>query len=162
MAHWTVVRTHPNCENVAVHNLERQSFEYYQPKILERVVRKNKIQNVESPLFPCYLFVKVVDRWRSLQYTYGVASVLSNGSLPSIVQDSVIAGLRHREVNGFIQLPKKPRFEVGDQVTIKSGLFANQSALVERMPAKDRQRVLLELLSNKIKVLVEEDDIETV
>lgn len=161
MSFWTVVRTHPNCEKIAIHNLERQNFDYYQPKILERKKRKQGMAWVESPLFPCYLFVKVVNRWMSLHSTHGVASVISAGMTPAIVRDSVVDSLRKREdSSGFIQLPKPPMLRVGDTVTIKTGAFAAQTALVERMPVKDRQKVLLALLSNKIRILVDESELE--
>jgi transcriptional antiterminator RfaH len=157
---WTVARTHPNSEAKAILNLQRQGFEYYQPRILEKKLRKQKLQTVESPLFPNYLFVKIVNKWLSLQYTYGIASIISTGSLPAQVQDQVIDDLRSREVNGFIQLPKASKLSVGDVAVIKEGVFAGQSGLIERMSGGDRQKILLALLSNKIKVLVGSDELE--
>lgn len=157
--YWTVARTHPNCEKMAITNLERQDFNYYQPKILERKIRKNRIQLVESPLFPCYLFIQVVDKWRSLHSTHGIASLLG-GSSPAFVRDFIIDDLRMREVNGYIQLPKQKKLEEGDRVTIKTGVFTGQQALVERMNAHDRQKILLALVNNKIKILVNESELE--
>lgn len=161
MSHWTVARTHPNCEKIAIHNLERQGFSYYQPKILERKKKKKQgIVLAESPLFPCYLFVMIEKKWISLQSTYGIAAVLSAGSVPAIVRDSIIDDLKKRELNGYIQLPKPAKFDVGDRVTIKQGAFAEHQALVERMPSNERQKVLLALLSNQIRVLVSEEQLE--
>jgi transcriptional antiterminator RfaH len=162
MAFWTVVRTHPNSEKIAAENLKRQEFVYYQPLLQERKVVRGRVQQVSVPLFPNYIFVNVIDRWRSLNSTHGVASLITSGSMPAIVQDHVIADLRKREVNGFIQLPKAAAFKAGDKVLIKSGLFASQTALVQRMPVKERQKILLALLSNKISILVDESDIAKV
>lgn len=155
MSYWLVARTHPNAEKLAIQNLIRQDFGYYQPLIQERKIRRQKLQLVEQPLFPCYLFVKVDREYRSLNYTYGIASLV-NG----MVQDSIIEKLRKREQNGFIQLPKAEPFSIGDRVMINSGSFQGQYALVERMNAKDRQKILLALLANKISVLVDEEDVE--
>jgi transcriptional antiterminator RfaH len=154
MPYWTVARTHPNCEKIAIQNLERQNFTHYQPIIQERKIRRKKLQTVESPLFPCYLFIQVVDKWRSLNSTYGIAGIV-NG----IVNESIINDLKSREVGGIIQLPKPRTFTVGDKVTIGNGMFAGQQALVERMTVKQRQGILLSLLSSKIKVLIDESDI---
>lgn len=159
MSWWTCVRTHPNAEKMAIRNLENQSFSYYQPKILEKKLRKQKLQYVESPLFPCYLFVQVIDRWRSLQSTHGIASVINAGAMPAIVRDSVIEQLKNREQNGYIQLPQAKKFEVGDKVTIQAGVFTGREALVQRMPVKERQKILLSLLDNKMSALVFEDDL---
>ena len=157
---YCVGRTHPNSEKIAIRNLINQSFEYYQPLILERKVRKNRVQLIEQPLFPCYLFIKIVDRWRSLQSTYGIASIISAGASPLFVKDEIIDDLRNRERSGYIQLPKSKKFEVGDKVTIQAGMFAGQQALVERMSARDRQKVLLALLVNGAKVSLFENELE--
>ena len=156
---WCCARLHINSERIATDNLQRQEFEYYSPKILEKKVIRGKLQHVESPLFPCYLFIRVKDRWRSLQSTHGIASLIG-GSSPSIVRDNVIDDLKKREMNGYIQLPKPKQFEVGDKVMISSGAFAGQQALVERMSTKDRQKVLLALLSGQMRVLIEEENLE--
>ena len=152
--HWIAARIHPNCDKMAETNLARQEFTYYGPKILERRIVRGRQQLVEQPLFPCYLFVQVIDRWRTLQSTYGIADLIGQ------VRDSIIDDLKKREQNGFIQLPKARQFEVGDQVMIKKGSFAGQLALVDRMPSKDRQKILLALLANKISCLVDESDLE--
>lgn len=155
MPYWIVARTHPNSEKIAIHNLQRQEFTYYQPLILERKIRKNRLQSVEVPLFPCYLFVQVMDKWRSLHSTYGVADLLGK------IGDQIIEDLRSREQNGYIQLPKPKKFVEGDKVTIGgNSVFAGQQALVDKMPSKDRQKVLLALLSNQIRILVNEADLE--
>lgn len=159
---WCVARTKVNQEQVAIKNLKNQGFSYYQPLLYERRRNQNKQgwRFVEIPLFPCYLFVQVTDKWLCLDNTHGITSIIKMGAAPAIVQDKVIADLKQREdQSGYIQLPKS-KLMVNDQVKIKTGAFAEQLALVERMPSKQRQKILLALLSNKIKVLVDENDLE--
>ena len=160
MAFWSVIRCHPNSEKIAIRNLVNQEFDYYQPLLLERKIRKQKAQLVEVPLFPCYLFVKIVDRWMSLQSTYGVAKIIQSGPMPAMVRDEVIDDLRSREHNGYIQLPKPDEFKVGDKVRIGAGIFEGREALVDRMPPKERQKILLMLLGSQIKVLVAAEDLQ--
>lgn len=151
---WAVVKTRPNCEKIATANLLNQGFQYYLPMIVDRKVRFKRSVTVESPLFPNYLFVHVQNMWRPILGTRGVSSIV--GKVP----DAIINDLRSREVNGFVQLPKPRKFDVGDTVKILSGPFAMQKGLVERMNSKERQKVLLALLSNQIRILVEESDLE--
>ena len=94
-----------------------------------------------------------------LHSTDGISSIISAGPLPAIVQDRVIDDLRQRECNGYIQLPKQKAFRVGDKVVVNAGAFAGQLGLVERMGSKERQKVLLALLGNQIKLLVNEDEL---
>lgn len=159
MSDWLVIRTHPNCEKMAIRNLENQDFNYRQFLISERKKQRNKFVMLPAPLFPCYIFVEACGHWPRLQSTYGVASIVMSGSRPALLKQSAIDSLHEREVDGIVQLPSK-RFKVGDKVTIKDGPFAAQSALVARMPAKDRQKVLLALLANQISVLVDPEFIE--
>lgn len=155
MPGWICCRTHPNNEKIAIRNLINQDFSYYQPLIQERKIRRKKLHLVEQPLFPCYLFVRVEQQYRSLNYTYGIAALISG-----IVRDAEIDNLKRREVNGYVQLPKPKKYEIGDKVMINQGAFAGQQALVERMNVKDRQRILLGLLNGSVKALVNEDEIE--
>ena len=160
---WLVARTKPNSEQIAIRNIRNQRFEFYFPKIKEQRVKRGKKVLVEQALFPGYLFVKVegLRDWTSLKYTYGVHSVImSSQSSPAWVSEAILEDLRRREdETGFIVLPQPRRLAEGDIATIKSGPFQGQKALVHRMPVKDRQRVLLELLGNKIKVLIDESDL---
>jgi transcriptional antiterminator RfaH len=158
---WSVVRTHPNAESIATHHLQRQSFDYYQPLITERKKRQGKIHDCVSPLFPCYLFVRIESRWLCLQSTHGIAAVLTMGAQPAKVADNVVSELKSREnSSGLVVLPKQ-RFGNGDTVKIGKGAFEGQLALIENMPANERQKVLLSLLSNTlIKVSIDEVDLE--
>ena len=158
-AFWTVAKTKPNQDQIAIRNLKNQDFEYYQPKTIERKLIKNRITNSVIPLFPSYLFVRVCDRWAPLNSTNGLSRVLMCGPIPAVVNDKIIEGLRQREQNGIIRLPKQ-RFREGDKVTIQAGPFAGQQGLVERMTNKERERVLLALLSGNIKVLIDEENLE--
>ena len=153
---WIVVRTHPNAEPVAIRHLQRQSFDYYQPLIAERKIRKGHLRDCVSPLFPCYLFVQIVSKWLCLQSTHGIAAVLTMGPAPAKVPEQVIAGLRAREnSSGVVVLPKQ-RFENGDVVKIQDDIFNGELALIDRMPVKERQKVLLTLLSTGFSVTADE------
>ena len=158
MSFWAVARTHPNSEKIAIRNLENQDFKYYQPKLLVRKPVKGVVKAIEQPLFPCYLFIHVQNRWACLNSTHGIASILMTGGRPSIVKDSIVEALQQQEHQGFVQLPKV-RFVIGDKVTIQSGPFALQQGIVERMPTKERQKLLLSLLSGKAKLLIDETNV---
>ena len=161
MDQWLVLRTHPNCEKMAIRHIRNQGFTPYQPLIMDRKTIRSRVQMVPVPLFPNYIFVQLIERgWYVLKSTYGVSSIVGGSSSPSILRGCVVDDLRRRERNGLIQLPQQKHFAVGDKVIIQKGLFAGQQALVDRMPAKERQKVLLNLLSNHISVLVDESDLE--
>src|SRR5579862_5442848 len=105
---WYVVQTQVNAEVKAARNLIRQGFEIYLPRYLKRRSHARKIEKVAAPLFPRYLFVRVdmeKQRWRSIQSTFGVSRLLTNGSDPAPIASEVLHILRSREdQNGFIAI----------------------------------------------------------
>jgi len=155
-----VVRTKPQRELYAADNLARQGYEYYLPRILVHQVNMHRI--IPQPLFPCYIFVHVVDRWRSLLSTYGVLSLVTHGSSPAIIPDTEIQKLKQREDdNGFVLLEEAPAgFRPGDTVRVKEGLHAGTKGIYDGVSARDRVRVLMDYLGRKTKVLISEEALE--
>ena len=157
---WIVARTHPNSEAVAMRNLDRQNFKYYCPKLIERCVVRGKATKRAVPLFPCYMFVWVEQGWHALYSTYGIAAVVGP---PSRVADAVVEEIKQREnSSGFIVLPEKRGFVVGDMMRVTSGWFAGELGLVEGMSGKNRQQILLSMLSSPVKVTVDSRQLEAV
>lgn len=93
---WAVVQTYGACECRAVENLQRQSYEAFCP-LLALPSRSDLGRTVESPLFPCYVFVGIApgQSWRSINSTYGVVRLLTDRSRedprPLFVHDDKIS-----------------------------------------------------------------------
>jgi transcriptional antiterminator RfaH len=151
VSYWTVAQTESQRERVAADHLERGGFEVYLPRI------KNRRKKIE-PLFPCYLFVRVIDRWHVINRTIGILRVLTCCDHPARVTDEIINELRAREnPHGFVRLPKpKP----GKHVRILRGSFADHVGVYEGASGKDRERVLLALLGRMVVVDVRPADLQ--
>ncbi len=81
-------QTQVNGEAKAAQNLIRQGFEIYLPRYLKRRRHARKIDFTAKPLFPRYMFVAIdvaTQRWRSIQSTFGVSHLISNGDDPATV-----------------------------------------------------------------------------
>lgn len=158
---WYVVQTQVNAEMKAARNLMRQGFDIYLPRFLKRRSHARKIEKVAAPLFPRYLFVCVdiaTQRWRSIQSTFGVSHLVSNGPNPTPVPDDVLGLLKAREdSNGFIQLDQRPQFLLGEKVRVLSGPFSDNLALFDGMGDRDRVAILLDLLGRKVRVSIDVD-----
>jgi transcriptional antiterminator RfaH len=158
---WYVVQTQVNAEMKAASNLMRQGFDIYLPRFLKRRSHARKIEKVAAPLFPRYLFVCVdiaTQRWRSIQSTFGVSHLVSNGSNPTAVSDDILDLLKAREdANGFIQLDHRSRFLLGEKVRVLSGPFSDNLALFDGMGDRDRVAILLDLLGRKVRVSIDVD-----
>jgi hypothetical protein len=99
--YWAVARTAPHHERLAVEGVGQAGFETFVPRIRVKVGAQWRT----TPLFGCYFFVRVVDRWRILERTMGVLSVVKFGASPARVPDAEIAGLLDRaDPDGIIRL----------------------------------------------------------
>ena len=158
---WYVVQTQANCEARAARNLIRQDFEIYLPRYLKRRQHARKIDFVEKPFFPRYMFVAIdlaTQRWRSIQSTFGVSHLIGNGDVPAIVPDGVIGALKQREDDrGFIRMDKKLGFVPGEKIRVLAGAFIDNTGLFNGMADHDRVSILLDMLGQKVRVLLDAD-----
>jgi transcriptional antiterminator RfaH len=158
---WFVVQTQVNAEAKAARNLLKQGFEIYLPRYLKRRSHAGKIDKVATPLFPRYMFVRIstaTQRWRSIQSTFGVASLVLIGSEPALVPPQVLHSLRAREdESGYVKLDQRPKFAPGDRLRVIAGAFAENLALFEGLADRDRIVVLLDMLGRKVCVSIEAD-----
>ena len=60
MRRWYVVHTQPQGESRAKANLERQGYEVYLPRCRKWRRHARRAEIVAAPLFPRYLFVRLV------------------------------------------------------------------------------------------------------
>src|SRR5579863_4759535 len=134
-ARWYVVQTQVNGEAKAAQNLLRQGFEIYLPRYLKPRRHARKVDFAAKPLFPRYLFVAIdmtTQRWRSIQSTSGVAHLVTNGDVPAVVPEGIVAALKSREdAKGFIKIDAPSKFAPGDKVRVLAGAFMDSAGLFD-------------------------------
>lgn len=154
--YWAVCQTESQREQVAAEFLKQASYEVYLPKIL---VKRNR----EAPLFPGYLFVRIIEQWWVVRWSVGVVRLLMSDNLPAQVPEKVVNGIRRREgSDGLVKLPKARGLMRGDAVRIVRGSFSGHLGLYEGMDGSARVCVLLEMMGARVPVTLGRGDIETV
>jgi len=158
---WYVVQTQVNSEARAEQNLLRQGYEVYLPRYLKRRRHARKVDLMAKPLFPRYMFVAIdmaTQRWRSIQSTFGVSRLVTNGDDPAMVPEGVVHALKAREDDkGFVRLDNKPAFAPGDKVRVLAGAFMDNAGLFNGLADHDRVSILLDMLGRKVRVLLDVD-----
>jgi transcriptional antiterminator RfaH len=158
---WYVVQTRVNGETKAAQNLLRQGYEIYLPRYMKRRRHARKVDFVEKPLFPRYLFVAVdiaTQRWRSIHSTFGVSHLITNGDEPAVVPEGVVSALKAREdVRGFVKMDARPKFAPGDKVRVLAGVFMDSAGLFDGVGDRDRVAILLDMLGGKVRVHLDTD-----
>jgi transcriptional antiterminator RfaH len=157
MIRWYAVHTLPHQEMRAECNLRRQGFDAWLPVFRKARRHARKVDSVVVPLFPTYLFVRLdteLERWRSINGTFGVVKLLCTGDVPQAVPDGLVDGIMRRQnADGFVQIPPR-QFAVGEALRVAAGPFADLEGIYEGMSGRDRVVLLLNLLGRKVKATV--------
>ncbi|MBT9288475.1 transcriptional activator RfaH [Hyphomicrobiaceae bacterium 22] len=146
---WYVVHTLPNRESLACMHMGRQGWATFLP-LVERTRRHaRRIETVRVALFPRYLFVSLDvtrDRWRAVNGTTGVASLVMARDRPSPVPDGLVETLAAAvRPDGVIE--PDYGYQPGDRVRLIAGPMAGSVGELLSLDAKGRVEVLLDLLN---------------
>jgi transcriptional antiterminator RfaH len=161
MACWIVAQTIGGREEFASERVKDNGFDVLLPKTRVRVPKHPpKI----VPLFPGYFFASIEQRWRIIEKTMGVLSLIMAGDRPAKCPDCEIEKLiSGMDRNGIFKLPKKPKLEknhkyaAGQQVRIISGTFRGLNGLYEGQSARERELILLELFGRAVPIEFDQD-----
>lgn len=159
---WFVVRSLPKQEGKAENNLRRQGYRIFLPRMSRTVRHARKLRTVLSPVFPSYMFVILDpgrDRWRAINSTMGVASMIMNLERPKPVPFGVVEHLIERTTAGFA-VQASPTLREGDPVRLISGPFANAVGRLERLDANDRVKVLLDIMGGMVPAYADRSAVE--
>ena len=149
---WFVARVLAHQENRAQFNLHRLGFRSFLPRLRRTIRHARKLRDTLNPLFPGYIFI-VIDlskhRWRSINGTFGVASLIMGAEQPMPVPPGVIEALVVScESRGVVRLDDG--LEIGQNVRILSGPFEETICRLADLDDRGRVRVLLEIMGMEV------------
>jgi transcriptional antiterminator RfaH len=150
-AFWGVVRSLPKREVFAAERLRMDGgFEVFLPLV--------QTKRSSAPLFSGYFFCRIVDRWRSINSTFGVLCLVRVGDCPARCPDREIDSLKALiDGHGFVRLPDKPpprAFKKGEAVKIVGGPFQGVAALHSGMSASEKEILLIAMLGASRRIAV--------
>lgn len=154
---WYVVSAQLGRETLAELHLNRQGFCVWMPLQTRSVRHARRIIERRVPFFPGYMFVWLdVDRqrWRSINGTIGVRSLIMEGERPLPCPKGLVESLQalageDGEFDGLSAL--RPN----DPVRIVSGPFAELCGTLVRVDGADRARILLQVMRAEITVTLD-------
>jgi transcriptional antiterminator RfaH len=154
---WYVTQMLQHREKVAQLHLRQQGFRSFFPRFRKTVRHARKLQDVVVPVFRGYIFV-IFDaeraRWRSINGTLGVARLLTADSQPIPVPAGVVEALIGAlDSSGLVLLGAD--LKPGVAVKIVAGPFAGGLGVLERLDAKGRVRVLLNILGGQAPLVID-------
>ena len=149
---WVVAQLKPNALAKAQRNLDRQGFMHFCPMQRETVRGATQFRQQIVQLFPGYCFVKmnpVSGDVRKLNATHGISRLVSFGAgRISTIPTPLIMVLQSRcDANDYLIEPAS--LDVGDEVRILSGSFAEFLGIVETVGKSERLRILFDFMGQK-------------
>jgi transcription elongation factor/antiterminator RfaH len=158
---WYVVHTLPHREQSAQHHLDAQGFRTFLPRYRKTLRHARSLKTVFAPLFSRYLFIVLHlrrDRWRSVNGTYGVATLVMQRENPlPVLRGAVEALLASATSTGIVAF--SPEMQPGQPVRFIAGPFAEHLGILEHLSNSGRVRVLLEMMNGRIPVELQRSDV---
>jgi transcription elongation factor/antiterminator RfaH len=150
--HWYAVFAQPHWESTAQFRLRAQNFRTFLPLYSKTVQHARKRQTILAPLFPRYLFVVLDlkrDRWRAVNSTRGVTSLIMREGLPAPVRSGVVETLLASSTS---QGEVRFCFDMapGSRVRLVAGPFAGQLGILKDLSRSGRVRILIEMMGAHI------------
>jgi transcriptional antiterminator RfaH len=148
---WFVAQTLWHSEKTARFHLGAQGFRTFLPRFHKTVRHARQLREVIAPIFPGYIFVVLNperDRWRSINGTFGVARLISADQRPTPVPTGVVEALLGRlDQSGLVRFDD--RLKPGQPVRVIAGAFAGVLGVLQRLDAKGRVQVLLNIMGGQ-------------
>lgn len=169
---WYVVHTYSGYENkikvdltkrVESMNMQDKIFDVLIPEEKEVEYKGGKRKVTSKRVFPGYVLVNMImseDSWYVVRHTPGVTGFVGSGSKP--------IPLREDEINKILRqmglIESKPKFidiEVGENIRVRTGPFANFEGIVkELLPDRGKVRVNISMFGRETPVELDYEQIE--
>lgn len=164
MKQWYVIQTNPKEEEVACLVLRQQGIVVYQPFMEKYIFHARKKILKKYPLFPNYLFADIVpveEEFHKIRWCRGVRRILLDNYQPISINEEFINSLQTLEDKKSGTIKKPVDFAPGDVVRIKSGPMKDLYGVFEAWGSDEgRVRILIEMVSNRAKVVMHASLIE--
>jgi len=159
---WYAAYTSANHEKRVTEHLMLRSVEHFLPTYTSVRKWKDRRVRLDLPLFPGYVFVRLVtqDRLRVLQIP-GVAKLVGFGGIPAALPDEDIEALKRVMVCGTRAEPH-PFLSVGRRVRVKAGPLEGIEGVVVRKKNRLRLIILLDLIHRAAALEVDAADLELI
>jgi transcription antitermination factor NusG len=159
---WFALTAKSRHEKMVAENLRGKGLESFVPLYRARRQWTDRIQSVDLPLFPGYVFCRFAYASRlPVLNTPGVTSVVSFSDVPTPVTDDEISRIRTIQASGLPSQPW-PYVRVGQKARIEWGSLAGLEGVLIREKDALRVVVSVELLRRAVAVEIDRDMIRAV
>ena len=162
---WYVVNTYSGYENrakisleerIKQHKLEAAFGEILIPVETVQEMRNGKPRVSKRKFFPGYMIVNMElndETWHIVKSTPKITGFVGNATNPSPIRAKEVARLTQQITEGVKKVAPKVEFNVGDQVRVIDGPFANFNGGIEEVNAdKSKVKVMVSIFGRSTPV----------
>jgi transcription antitermination factor NusG len=157
---WFAAYTIPRREKHVGESLIERGIECFLPLYqAQRLWKKRSPVNLDLPLFPTYIFVRIAQADRALVLGIpGIVSIVGSPTKPWPLPDSEVETLRLGVQSQTIA--PHPYLNYGDRVRIKTGLMAGVEGILTHANNGTRVVLTIESIMRSVAVEIGSDNIE--
>jgi transcription antitermination factor NusG len=163
-ARWFAVHTHARHEKVVAEEVSGLGIETFLPLVKEVRQWSDRRKVIESPLFGCYLFVKLVprndERLRVLRVN-GVLKFVGTNGMGIPIPDEQIHTVRSL-IEERIPLCSHPFLKIGQRVRIRSGALSGVEGILVARSGESALVISLDAIQRSLSLRLEGYDVEPV
>ena len=157
---WYVAHTRPRCEKKLAEFCEREGFEVTLPVFKSVKKYPGKVVTFEKPLFPNYVFLRLLPHQRKKVYQSDYVANLLDVPDQLTFQEQLEAILTALETD--YEICALPHITVGKRVKIKAGALRGMEGYVEERQGKLLVLLRLDFISQSAGVRVDASDLEVI
>ena len=154
---WYAIHTRRQMESIVEQQLLLQDLAVYYPQREKTVRHARRIYTRVGPYFDSYLFVQLDIqhyRWRSVNSTFGVVSLVASNGTPLPAPVGVVEALISATDSRGVLQPRS-LLAPGRKALITAGAFMNQIGVIDRADEAGAVRILLEIMHRRVPVYVD-------
>lgn len=159
---WFAVQVRARHELGVAEHFQAKGYEWFLPLFKDRKRWSDRIKQVESPLFPGYLFCRFnpQDRLPILK-TPGVTQIVGYNRIPVPVDETEIDAIRTLVASGVPNRPH-PFLEVGNKIRIEAGALRGIEGILLEVKGNRRLILSITLLQRSVAVEIDSEAVSVV
>ena len=156
---WFAAYVNSRHEKSVVRQLDDRCVESFLPLYQATHRWKNGRHQVQLPLFPGYVFVRLASAERSkVLRVPGVSYIVSNHGVPTPLPQVEIEALKNALRHGVVAQPH-PYLKVGTRVEIRKGPLEGVAGVLQRWRGQYRVVISVDLIMQSVAVEVDVSDV---
>ena len=159
---WYAAHTRHQHEKLVARMLSNKGFEVFLPLYTEVRHWRDRVKQVELPLFSCYVFLRGdLDRRLAIVTTPGVHGLVSSAGKLAGIPEEEIQAVRS-VIENRINVEPHPYLKCGDLVRVKTGALRGLEGFLVRKKGQARLIVSVSLLERSVAAEVDASAVEPV